>query len=320
MRRPWLVLVMLMAVGPVAAQALRLDGEIAAGRSHGIAPPSVEGQWQYQITRLVPDGQRVAKGDVVVAFDAATLQRELQEVEGQLGEKRSEQQRLRLDLAERSRTTRLETAEQAAAVTKAARKATQPASLLRSVDYRKLVIDRDHSERRQRLVEARERAVVRQHAAEQALVDAEVAQLEADRQRLVAAIAAMQVKAPEDGIVLVRSGWRGERFEVGSQVFMGQAVAQIPDPTTLLVRATVPERDFLRLAVGQAVEVRVEGGSGRTLPGRITRLGNAVRSKSRRQPVPVVDVDVALAGDVAELRPGQAVSVNVPTPATGARP
>lgn len=294
-----------------APATLRLEGEIAAARSDAIAPPAVENQWQYQVTQMAADGSRVKAGEVVVAFDGAEVQRRLQEAESKRREKRSERERLLLDLAERERTEALTLEEQRAERAKAERKAEQPAELLRSVEYRKLVIDRGRAEQRDALFEQRYAAGRKQRAAERVLVEAELAQLETEVATLGRAVTALQVKAPRDGILVLRTGWRGERFEVGSQVFIGQAVAEIPDPTSLLVRATAPERELLRLAVGAKARVRVEGGAGRQIDARVTRIGTAVRSKSRRQPIPVIDVELALDGDTDGLRPGQAVGVEL---------
>jgi multidrug resistance efflux pump len=296
------------AVGP---GTLRLEGEIAAARSDAIAPPAVENQWQYQVTQMAPDGSRVKAGDVVVAFDGAEVQRRLQEAESKRREKRSERERLLLDLAERERTEALTLEEQRAERIKAERKTEQPAELLRSVEYRKLVIDRSRAEQRDALFEQRYAAGRAQRAAERVLVEAELTQLETEVATLGRAVTELQVKAPRDGILVLRTGWRGERFEVGSQVFIGQAVAEIPDPATLLVRATAPERELMRLAVGAKARVRVEGGAGRQIDARVTRIGTAVRNKSRRQPIPVIDVELSLEGDTAGLRPGQAVGVEL---------
>lgn len=299
------------APAPAASPPLRLEGEIAAARSAPIAPPAVQDQWQYQITQLVPDGSTVKAGQVVVAFDAAELQRRLQTAQNSLNEKRSERGRLLLDLAERERNEALSVEEQRAEETKAVRKAEQPAELLRSVEYRKLVIDRERAEKRTVLVEERKAASASQRRAERALVEAEVAQLEGEVAMLGGALQALQVKAVRDGVVILRTGWRGERVEVGSQVFVGQSIAEIPDPSSLLVRATAAERDLLRLREGAAARVRIEGGAGRQIEATVTRVGAAVRSKSRRQPIPVVDVELRLDGDTRGLRPGQAVSVEL---------
>lgn len=315
------VALLLLALSAVplrlSAETLRLEGEIAAEKSVSISPPSVDGQWQYQITQLLPDGSAVKKDQVVVAFDAGDLQRRLVEAQSKLNEKRSELERLLLDLAERERTETLSIEEQRAELAKATRKAEQPAELLRSVDYKKLVAERQRAEARQPLIEQRERARAEQRRAERALVEAEVTQLSAEAAMLATALGQLQVKAPRDGVLVVRSGWRGERFEVGTQVFVGQSVAEIPDPATLVVRATATERDLFRVREGQAATVRVEGGAGRQFDAVVTRVGASVRSKSRRQPIPVVDVELDIQGNTQGLRPGQAVSVSLQSAAQG---
>lgn len=307
----------LLALSPRVAQAepLKLDGEIAALSSAAIAPPTVRNQWQFQITTLAPDGAPVKAGDVVVGFDGTELQRRLVEAQGKLKEKQSERATLLLDLAERERSEQLATAEQASTLGKAQRKADQPIGLLRSVDYRKLVIERDQAEQRDRLVRRREVLAARQRDAERALVDAEAEQFQTEVSNLSLSLAALNVTAPRDGIVVVRSNWRGERFEIGTQVFMGQPVAEIPDPATLVVRAVLPERDLLRIAVGMPARVQVQGGSGRLLAGKVAELGLAVRSKSRLSPVPVIDVLIELTGDTSGLKTGHPVTVEVDVPA-----
>lgn len=308
---PTLVLVALLPVATAVAGTLSLEGEIAALRSAAIAPPAVPNVWQFQITQLAADGAPVKKGQLVVAFDASELQRRLADAQGQLKGKQSERAKLLLDLAERERTERLATAEQTSNASKAQRKAEQPAELLRSVDYRKLVIERDQAERRDALMRKREVLAARQRDAELDLVEAELAQFQAETTTLEAAIAALSIVAPRDGIVVVRSNWRGERLEIGTQVFVGQSVAEIPDPATLVARAVLPERDLFKVELGMPVRVQVQGGTGRIFAGRVSEIGRAVRSKSRQSPVPVVDVTVELIGDTAGLKTGQPITVEV---------
>lgn len=324
MSRAWrLACLLALVAGPaMAAETLTLEGEVAALSNAAIAPPGVRNTWNFQITQLAADGSLVRKGEPVVTFDGTDLQRRLAEAQGRLRQKQSERAKLLLDLAERERTERLASAEQAAAVVKAERKASQPADIIRSVDYRKLVIEREQADRRAALVREREALARRQREAERALVDAEVAQAQSDVDELTRAVSQLAVPAPRDGVVVVRSNWRGERYEVGSQVFMGQTIAEIPDPGSLVVRATLPERELLRVAVGQAARVQVQGGAGRRLTGKVLEIGRTVRSKSRLSPLPVVDVLVGLEGGTDGLKTGMPVSVEVAAtaPAAGVAP
>jgi len=300
---------------PAAADVLTLEGEVAALSSAPISPPSVRNAWSFQITQLAADGALLKQGEPAVTFDGTEIQRQLADAQGLLKQKQSEESKLLLDLAERERTERLATAEQAATLDKARRKADQPADIIRSVDYRKLVIERERATRRAVLVRQREVLARRQREAERALIAAEVAQASNDVDELTRALGSLSVLAPRDGVLVVKSNWRGERYEVGSQAFMGQRVAEMPDPSTLVVRAMLAERDLLRIAVGVAARVQVQGGAGQRLSGRVVEMGRAVRSKSRLSPMPVVDVLVRLEGDTTGLKTGMPVSVQVDVPA-----
>ncbi len=151
------------------------------------------------------------------------------------------------------------------------------------------------------------------------MVASEAAQLQADVDRLQTSLAALNVVAPRSGLMMHKSSWNGEKFDVGSQAWMGQTVAEIPDTRTLAVRAELPERDLLRVRVGDRARVRIEGGSGSVYAGTVKRLGRMVRSKSQVQPIPIVDVDIDLDAANARLKPGQPVRIELVAPASGAQ-
>src|SRR5690606_33257671 len=108
------------------------------------------------------------------------------------------------------------------------------------------------------------------------------------------AIGQLTLKAPRDGVMLHKSNWQGEKFDVGAQVWRGMTVAEIPDLATIAVRAQLPERHFREVAIGQHARVIADGGAGRALAATVQDIGVAVRSKSRVQPIQVLDVTLAL--------------------------
>lgn len=313
---------LLLALVPAMAsgQALRLDGEVFAQRSEQVAPPAIPNVWNLNITELASDGSALKPGDMVVVFDGGQTQNELITLRGQLAEKQSQREQLLLELAERERNERLATEERRARLDKAQRKATQPETLVRRVDYRKLVIERTEAEELMALAERRERLSAEQRRQERRLIEADIALLERKIATLATSLAALRIVATRPGIVSHRTSWNGEKFAVGSQVFRGQAVAEIPDMDTLAVRTQVNERDLVRVAAGLRARVVSEGG-GTALEGRVASIGSVVRSKSRVQPVPVVDVLIDLGEGSARLKPGQAVRVELfDTPVQGVVP
>ncbi|TDK23843.1 HlyD family efflux transporter periplasmic adaptor subunit [Luteimonas aestuarii] len=307
---------LLAAVLPLSAHAatLRIDGEVYAVDKSSLMPPMIDRVWNFNITRLAPDGEPVKQGDVVLAFDGNQIVQQLTEKQSQLAEKQRELEKLELDLAERERTERLFTAEAQATLDKSERKTEQPRELIAALQYDKLVEERRRAERRMVLSAQRERLAAEQRRQERRLVQSELAQLQADVTRLQASLAQLNIVAPRSGVMMHKSSWNGDKFDVGSQVWRGQTIAEIPDSETLAVRAELPERDLLRVAAGVPARIVVEGGGGSVHRGTVTSIGRTVRSKSQVQPIPVVDVEITLDDKAVRLRPGQAVRVELTVP------
>lgn len=305
---------------PTPGTTLRLVGEVYASQTHSLMPPAIDDMWQFNVTQLAPDGAPVKQGDPVLGFDSSELGKRLVEKQSLLKEKQTQLHKLLLELAERERDERLATAQALSQQEKAQRKTAQPEELVPGVQYRKLLVDRRKAEQRLALVQRREVLAAEQRRQERRLLESEVAQLQAEVSETLRSLAAMTVLAPRAGLMMHKSSWSGEKFDVGSQVWRGQAVAEIPDTSTLGVRAELPERDLLRVAVGAPARVVIEGGAGTALRGSVSGVGGTVRSKSRVQPIPILDVEITLSDHDARLKPGQPVSVEVTVPARGTTP
>ena len=296
---------------PLPTAPVRASGEIQARDSVVISPPQVEDLWQLTITQMAGDGAMIKKGEPIVAFDGGEVVKKLTSTKSTLEEKLRQQDKLRMELAVKARSEAVTVADAAAQATKAQRKATQPADYVPGVEYKKLLIDRAKAEKLQALSVAHGQAAVAERAAEQREADADVARLKADVARLQTAIGELNVSAPRDGIFMHASNWDGSRIDVGTQVWRGKSVATIPDLHSLDVRANLAERDLTRVHVGDAAQITLEGGAGQVLSGRVTDIGLSVHSKSRVEPVPVVDLDIALDPYTISLKPGQPVRVDI---------
>jgi len=296
---------------------LKADGEVFAQRSLAISPPSVDGLWQMTVSQMAGDGESVKKGDMLVAFEASEVVKNLTAKQGELAEKRRKQEQLKLDLADRAREAELATAQARAEMEKAQRKADQPKDYIARVDYQKLVVARTKAEQRLNLTAQRQQVAARERSAEQAMADEDVDALETEVGKLQESLGALTVKAPRDGIVVHEDSWQGGKVDVGTQIWRGQSVAQMPDLSTLAVRAALPERELTRMSKGQRVRVLVSGGD-RSLSGVIAEIGGTVHSKSRVEAIPVVDLIIHLDQGQPRLKPGQPVQVEI-TAAAGAK-
>ncbi|MDI1251766.1 HlyD family secretion protein [Thermomonas sp.] len=320
MKRQLLCVCLLLCATTAFAATLKIDGEVYAQRTASLMPPAVDDLWQFNITQLAADGDTVKQGEVVLAFDGSELMKRLTEKQSLLKEKQSQFDKLLLELAERQRNEHLSTAEARSNREKAQRKTAQPEEIIGGIPYRKLMVARQQAERRATLVERREQLSAEQRVQERRLLESEVAQLQREVLELQASLAAMRVTAPRTGLMMHKSNWQGEKFDVGSQVWKGMSVAEIPDTTTLAVRAQLPERELTRVRIGGSARIVIEGGVGSALKGRVTAIGRTVRSKSRVQPIPVIDVEIKLDNPRAKLKPGQPVRVELTVADAGASP
>jgi multidrug resistance efflux pump len=289
--------------------AVIADGEVYARSTAAISPPQVEDLWMLTVTQMATDGKLVKKGDALVSFDGGEVLKQLNAKQNELTEKLRTQEKLRLELAEKARMERVTAAEAHADAVKAQRKAAQPESALAAVEYKKLVIARRKAEQHETLSREHERVAAEERAAEQRVADADAARLKNEVERMRASVDALNVKAPRDGLFLHASNWKGEKIDIGTQAFRGQSVGDIPDLATLAVRVRLPERELARVAAGDAARVLLDGGA--SLAGHVDDVGLSVHSKSRVEPVPVVDLRVVLDGDTKSLKPGQAVRVEI---------
>lgn len=310
-------------VADADGKPVRASGEFYARDSLAISPPQIEDLWQLTVTQMADDGGMVKKGDAVVSFDGSELMKQLVAKKSELEEKLRTQEKLRLELAVKARTEGVNVAEAAADATKAQRKASEPADYVPGVEYKKLLIGRTKAQTLNALSVAHAKASAAERSAEQHQADADVARLKIDVARLSEEVASLNITAPGAGIFLHASNpFDGSKIDVGKQIWRGQMVANIPDLKSLGVTARLPERELTRIHIGDSVRVTVEGGGGRTVSGRVDAIGLSVHSKSRVEPVPVVDVDVTLDATAAALKPGQPVSVewSTPVPIHGASP
>jgi multidrug efflux pump subunit AcrA (membrane-fusion protein) len=114
----------------------------------------------------------------------------------------------------------------------------------------------------------------------------------------------MTVKAPQDGIAIYKSNWRGEKKKVGDSTWSGEKLLELPDLSEMKARAEVDEADAGRVAVGQKVKIRLEAHPDLDFTGTVQSIGTTVSRKGWRDPNKIYKVEIALdATDSTRMRP-----------------
>lgn len=171
-------------------------------------------------------------------------------------------------------------------------------------------------------------ARVREAEAERARVDVIAGQLAVLEQREAETAARIRrqrldlddrvVKSPLGGVV-------DRKFvEAGEYISPGQRLMLLHDPSKVWIEANIKETELRRLAVGQAVRVRVDAYPDEAFEGRVERIGHSATSTFALLPSPNpsgnftkitqrVPVRIAVAQRGGRLRPGMMVEIKIAT-------
>jgi multidrug resistance efflux pump len=291
---------------------LVLTGELKAGRAAAITVPRTN-EWEVQIKWLEKDGTPVKVGERVVEFDSSPFTSGLEE-------KRLAALRARRELEQEQAQTDGQLAEKRFAVEKcriALEKAHVDAAVLEE-----LLSRREFQERQLKLEKARvelEKATdlldAARTSAKAGLAIRRIARETANREVRVAeeAITTLVVMAPRDGIFQVAEHpWEGRRFQTGDTVWVGLAVALIPEPSSLMVEAALVDVDDGLAAAGMPVTCTLDTYPESTYKGKVLAVSPVAQEPARGSQRRAFRVDVGLeAVDVERMRAGMSVKIVV---------
>ncbi|WMW81720.1 HlyD family efflux transporter periplasmic adaptor subunit [Undibacterium cyanobacteriorum] len=298
---------------------LNLEGDVLSRQSYAVAPPSIQNVWEFNLVMLAPEGTHVKEGQPVAVFEANEVGTRLDTFRSSLKEKQRALEKLKLDQAETLRAADLAVSEAKSNSEKAVRKASLPRELVKRVDYDKLVVERELFAQLAQLAVRQRDAQKRAKEQEMLGMKTELAQLQKKIDVLEKGLKGLTVTAPRAGTVVHLSNFNGEKFAVGSRVFMSSAIANLADPEKLYVSAKVPEAQISLIAMGQKAKVTVPGAN-TVVAATITAMGPVFHGKSSNQPIVVRDIELEFDGLPKTVKPGTAVQVQLEThkPATTA--
>jgi multidrug efflux pump subunit AcrA (membrane-fusion protein) len=285
--------------------AVEVSGTLEAVHSVRLGPPQVPETWNFKISYLAPEGERVTAGTPVIRFDTAELERKLLDARAE-GETAARQlDKLRADLERRRADRRLELAEAESRLRRAEAEADVPADLVSGIDLAEARIDLELARREVASLAERLELLDRQDAAE-------TAALADKRDRALARVAEaeswierMTVRAPRAGTVVLVTGRRGDKKKVGDQVWMQERVVEIPDLERMRAEGEVDEVDGGRVEPGMPVALVLDAHPDATFHGRVAAVERVVTVRSAADRRKVMRIDVELdETDTVRMRPG----------------
>jgi multidrug efflux pump subunit AcrA (membrane-fusion protein) len=323
MRRFVFALVLALIAGPLSAQqwtrieledhpiTVSASGIVVSADTLRFGPPPNR-SWRIAITYLAREGSRVKAGDVLARFDGSATDDRIRRLSAELNAKESELESLLETQASELEDAKVRLAAARSAADKATRKAAADAELFASLEYKKLVEEREVT--RQLLAFEQERIELAARVRE-----SRKAELEADIRRLQSELAGAQreldsftIKAPRDGLAIIGVNREGQKLDVNEQVNPGLIVVELANEDDLVIQAEVPEFAANRVQPGQPVTISIDAAGGSNLAGKVIEVGSVVRRQSRYSQAMVLDVTVSLPEDViGELRSGMTAKLDI---------
>ncbi|HKO59324.1 MAG TPA: HlyD family efflux transporter periplasmic adaptor subunit, partial [Thermoanaerobaculia bacterium] len=150
-------------------------------------------------------------------------------------------------------------------------------------------------------------------AAERANLDLKLLKAHRDVEIALRAIDSLVLRAPRDGIVVVKDiPWEGRKLQAGDAVWVGFPLAVIPEMSSLQVGASLADVDDGRIAAGMPAVVTLDGYPDMTFPGRVESISAVAQESNRQSLRRAFKVVVKLSRiDAARMRPGLSARVTI---------
>lgn len=280
------------------------------------APPEFGNYWQFQIVNMSAEGKQVKTGDPLISFDAQKVRDDLQRFQNELDQanKELEKTKVQIDLERQELLSRLSASENNFEKLRLKQTNDPKFDVPNKVEEDKLAFEQARRE-----VEAlKERIEWHKKSSEATyqIIQSKKSRAENKVAQINDGMKNFQAKADRDGVVIYKTKWNGERFQVGENVWSGQSILEIPNLTTIIAEAFVPEVDLGKIKEGQRAEIAIDAFQGKSYSGTVKKIGTLVRPKAWDIQNKIIDVQIELDQlDVATMRPGMSTKTKLETSA-----
>ncbi|MFZ0638892.1 MAG: efflux RND transporter periplasmic adaptor subunit [Candidatus Acidiferrales bacterium] len=294
---------------------LRLAGSTEALRSRPVLAPELSGAQlsTMVVTKLLPGGTLVRKGDLLVEFDrqaqikdALDKKAAYQDLVDQVAEKRAAE-----DAARAKDQDDLQQAQDAL----------QKAQL--EMGKNEILSRIDVEKNQEALAEAQETLKQLQHTfdlkRQAAAADIRTLEIQRDRARATMLYAEsnankMSIVSPMGGVVVLNSIWLGSRIgevQEGDEVRPGVPFMKVVDPSAMQVRVGVNQADLLKLHLGQHAQISLDAYPGVTFPGTLEELAPLGQASEQSDTIRNFTAVFSIQGANSKLMPDLSAAVDL---------
>jgi multidrug efflux pump subunit AcrA (membrane-fusion protein) len=266
--------------------------------------------WEVKIEDMVDEGTVVKKGDYVARLDAAELSDRIQNEENDLVQSTSQYTQAKLDTALELRQER-----------------DNMINLKYDIEQKRIALEQSKFEPPATIKQAEYELEKAARAYEQAVenyqlkVEKAIAQVTEARSEMLEDkrwfefLQSLQDKfniiAPEDGMVIYKRNWRGEKQGVGATVrAWDPVVATLPDLSKMISRTYINEVDINYVSEDQEVEIGLDAFPDKKLTGTVVEVANIGEQRPNTD-AKVFQILIEIHESDTTLRPGMTTSNSI---------
>jgi multidrug resistance efflux pump len=306
-----------LLLGVNAGRTVRVTGIIQPVKSYVVQVPVIQGQGaNLTLTRLVANGIKVRKGDLLAEFDEVKELQALRDASAKYDDL-SHQVEQKAAEHRNNAAKRESDLEQAKADLAKAEIEARKGPILSDIDREKneitLADAREHV--------ARSMQASRYHEQAEA-AESRVLELQRDRQKVAvdrakSNISKLELRAPLDGMVALENVWRNNSMghaEEGDQLWPGSPILRLFDPSEMQVNASIEEPDVAALAPGTDAIVHVDAFAALTFHAKF-ESASPVASSALGSPIKSFAARFRLLESDPHLLPDLSAAVDIQLPA-----
>jgi hypothetical protein len=301
-----------VAAGPLILEA-RGDGVLRSSKPTPLQVPGT-GWSSRRIEWMLPEGSRVKSGEVIARFSSEESQQDLAQALVDLQRNALARAAKDEELASAQGRVGVDMAQVATGLAIARRYAGADFSTLARNEVLDAIEDVHYLEARQDTLQwQRDQADVR-GGAEQALLDAQRATFALDAKARREDLDALELRAPNDGVLMLSASWSGVKPATGASLYAGSEFGSLPDASAMEVEVSLPQLESRGVRVGQAVEMHPLGRPTDTIASKLSWVASAPKSRSRRDPVKYLSMRAPVPAEAAArlgLVPGQQMQARI---------
>ncbi|MBN2767312.1 MAG: efflux RND transporter periplasmic adaptor subunit [Paludibacteraceae bacterium] len=284
-------------------------GELAAIDSRAFVLQRYGRHWyQMKIIGLLKHGSEVQPGDSIIQLDPTEIKKYIIDREGDLETQIASLEKMKVDQS--NQRSSLESNLKSETATFDLRKLELESARFESARIRKIKqlefeqaqINFAKVKRQVELYKIRERSELK-------IQEIRIKRLRDEIKSAYEILPQLTIRTPIEGIFQIGDNQRTRQMlKVGDEIYVGNKMGNVPALKWMKVNTTISENDFLKIAVGQKVIVRLDALPKVEFEGEINYIGKLCRLKDDKSKQKVFDVEVKILKSDERLKPGMTVS------------